>query len=468
MSAESPFEMELANLFAAYADGAPVVVDSSALAASIAHSRPRGAFGRLSFGRGWVMPALIALLLVALAVSVAVVGAWLLRSDPSPLPHTGVFIQATDMRGSRTNPTLINLADGRVLISGGPPAEVYNPATDTTQGVPGDGPTGVTNSSVLLKDGRVLLINSDGIPTSSRAWIFDPAALRFAEIQQVDDAPEDGSANSPPFGIQPELALLPDGKVLIAGGTDGVIQPSIVALAMLFDPETETFSPTGSMTVPRRGHSMTALPDGRILVAGGSMFDPPRDGFGNPGPSTLLATAEIYDPVTGTFTPTVNMATVAGPNESLQMSDGRVLVYSALVDDDSDPSQPRDPVAFDMYDPQTGKFTEAGLISRPIDDVAALRDGSILLSGADHYTQRQDDPAGGEYMIDLYRPWAAIFDLKTGSLDDVAAPRTVYPGTVGLQDGRVLFAGGAPYPQGLERWGSINEPWMEIFEEPGL
>ena len=90
------------------------------------------------------------------------------------------------------------------------------------------------------------------------------------------------------------------------------------------------------------------------------------------------------------------------------------------------------------------EIIEAGLISRPIDDVAALRDGSILLSGADHYTQRQDDAAGGEYMIDLYRPWAVIFDLKTGSLDDVAAPRTVYPGTVGLQDGRVLFAGGAP------------------------
>ena len=82
--------------------------------------------------------------------------------------------------------------------------------------------------------------------------------------------------------------LLPNGKVLIAGGSSN--RP---ASAELFDPVTGTFSATGEMTMGRGFHSATLLPDGRVLIAGGSY--------------PAVGTAELYDPSTGTFTPTGNM-----------------------------------------------------------------------------------------------------------------------------------------------------------------
>src|ERR1700683_3382482 len=74
--------------------------------------------------------------------------------------------------------------------------------------------------------------------------------------------------------------LLPNGKVLIAGGYTGSVQ---LASAELYDPG--TFAPTGDMTTPRAGNTAVLLPNGKVLIAGG-------------------LSAELYDPSTGTFTAT--------------------------------------------------------------------------------------------------------------------------------------------------------------------
>jgi Galactose oxidase, central domain len=79
---------------------------------------------------------------------------------------------------------------------------------------------------------------------------------------------------------------LNDGRVLIAGGASD-------SSTELYDPSTDTFTPTGDMTTPRTGHSATLLPDRTVLIAGGSREHP--------------GTAEIYDPTSGTFTATGNI-----------------------------------------------------------------------------------------------------------------------------------------------------------------
>src|SRR5262245_3067457 len=99
-----------------------------------------------------------------------------------------------------------------------------------------------------------------------------------------------GNMTTPRHGHTATLLL--NGKVLITGGQDstsGTLRLEL-ASAELFDPDTETFTRIGDMTMPRRFHSATLLPDGRVLIAGG-------DGYVRRTPRT----AEIYDPSTETF-----------------------------------------------------------------------------------------------------------------------------------------------------------------------
>src|SRR5438132_1094256 len=88
--------------------------------------------------------------------------------------------------------------------------------------------------------------------------------------------------------------LLPDGRVLVAGGYD-FATATYTATAELYDPASGTWTPTGSMAVGREHLSATLLEDGRVLVAGG------YDGHHR------LASVEVYQPSSGTWSPTARM-----------------------------------------------------------------------------------------------------------------------------------------------------------------
>jgi hypothetical protein len=94
--------------------------------------------------------------------------------------------------------------------------------------------------------------------------------------------------------------LLTNGKVLIAGGFALGSGWPVWASAELYDPLSGSFSASSSMTTPRHDHSATLLPDGRILIAGGESQADPAYGSGK----FAVASAELYDPATGKFTPT--------------------------------------------------------------------------------------------------------------------------------------------------------------------
>jgi len=89
--------------------------------------------------------------------------------------------------------------------------------------------------------------------------------------------------------------LLPTGNVLVAGGLVGLVSnPQTTAGAMLYHPGTNTWTGTGSMTTGREGQTATLLPDGQVLMAGGTLFDHPS--AGHPGVFEVLASAELYTP----------------------------------------------------------------------------------------------------------------------------------------------------------------------------
>lgn len=203
--------------------------------------------------------------------------------------------------------------------------------------------------------------------------------------------------------------LLPDGKVLVAGGTQTTAS-STTASAELYDPASGTFRSTGDMTTHRRGHTSTLLPDGNVLIAGGYLVAGPA-----------LASAELYDPSTGTFTATGDMITARGGHTAILLPNGKVLIVGGY----GTATYP-DIAAAELYDPASRKFTTAGAyVGRGGCDFCApailLADGKVLFPG--------------QYPAQLYDPVTDTFSPSGMTISDPSAATL-------LTNGKVLFAGG--------------------------
>jgi len=112
--------------------------------------------------------------------------------------------------------------------------------------------------------------------------------------------------------------LLPNGKVLVAGGQD---YSTIFASAELYDPASGTWTATGSLNTGRHSHTATLLPNGQVLVAGGP---------GTNGVTT--ASAELYDPASGTWMATGSLNTARFQHTATLLPDGKVLVAGGSGD----------------------------------------------------------------------------------------------------------------------------------------
>jgi hypothetical protein len=90
--------------------------------------------------------------------------------------------------------------------------------------------------------------------------------------------------------VNSTTTLLPTGNVLVAGGFVGLYSnPQTTPSAMLYHPDTNTWTGTGNMTTGREHHTATLLPGGQVLMAGGTLFD-------HPHAPVFLASAELYTP----------------------------------------------------------------------------------------------------------------------------------------------------------------------------
>jgi hypothetical protein len=218
------------------------------------------------------------------------------------------------------------------------------------------------------------------------------------------------------YGIAVQLA---DGKVLVAGGygTSGLA----VASAELYDPATGTFTATGSMTVPRVYAVAALLANGRVLVAGGEAASP-------------LASAEVYDPATGTFTATGSMHVTRSYHSATLLANGSVLVAGGGAPAGGSTGWIATASA-EIYDPGTGQFTPTGSMTQRREDQTAtlLANGQVLLAGGDGGT-------GGTITstAELYNPATGTFASTAGPM---TTPRLSQTATL-LANGRVLLAGG--------------------------
>jgi hypothetical protein len=244
--------------------------------------------------------------------------------------------------------------------------------------------------------------------------------------------------------------LLPNGKVLVAGGRTLGHTGSIVSLASveLYDPATNTFAPPGStptMNQSRASATATLLPSGKVLIAGG-------DSIPGDGAVITLTSVELYDPATNTFappgsTPSMNQAraTFGGNTEvvAVLLANGKVLIAGGVdsfgVGLDT----------VDLYDPTTNTFAPAAslpMMNAHRDEPAAtsLPNGEALIAGGFErpfgFTSIVSDT------IDLYDPVTNSF-APAASTPTMNSPRTSAAAAL-LPNGTVLIAGGtAPAPE---------------------
>ena len=230
--------------------------------------------------------------------------------------------------------------------------------------------------------------------------------------------------------------LLPDGKVLVAGGVDSNDDRTQKALASaeLFDPGTGKWSATGSMTTPRSRHTATLLRNGTVLVAGG--YCPRSTTKGCPSvfdPDGAIAAAELYDPRTGTWSATGSMTTTRFLHSATLLADGRVLVAGA------EHGMPDAILAStELYDPATGRWSATGsmITARTQQFAAMLRDGKVLVAGGIGPVS----PTKHDLLVS-----AELYDADTGkwtATGSLSTPRAEGGTAVLLGDGKVIVAGG--------------------------
>jgi hypothetical protein len=282
------------------------------------------------------------------------------------------------------------------------------------------GPTGSMGTAryaavaAPLPDGRVLVAggynDGGGGHYLASAEVFNPATGAFSSAGI-------GAMSTPRRGAV--AAPLPDGRVLVAGGSYDDGTEHFLASAEVFNPATGTFTAVNDMGAARVRAAAAPLPDGRVLVAGG-----------NNG-STRLSSAEVFNPATNAFTPVNDMSTDRARMGAAPLPDGRVLLAGGT---NGAPLS-----SAEIFNPATNTFSSADIgamgTARQAPAAAPLPGGRVLVSGGVYF-----EGLGG------YLASAEVFNPATNSFSSagIGAMGTARTGAVAapLPDGRVLVAGG--------------------------
>jgi hypothetical protein len=163
------------------------------------------------------------------------------------------------------------------------------------------------------------------------------------------------------------VTLLPTGQVLAAGGSSSDVNGTVASSAELYDPAAKRWTPAASMNSGRYEFTATLLRNGQVLVAGGL---PPSSAVG-------VASAEIYDPLADAWTPVGSMSTTRWSHMAVLLPDGRVLVCGGVDSSLAVLS------TCETYDPATRQWTPASSMSagRNGTSLVLLGDASVLAAG---------------------------------------------------------------------------------------
>jgi len=330
------------------------------------------------------------------------------------------------------------------------------------------------DSATLLNNGTVLIAGGATCPTAGSCTY-----LNSAEIYNPATSISTNTGNLATPRAAPAV-LLANGNVLIAGGSTCDNYGNCFSLnsAEIYNPVSGTFSSAGNMQAERDGHTMTLLADGTVLIAGGESCVPGGGSGGGGGSSsknlgeplsdgahltyasftpvtnsvtcTALASAEIYDPQTGSFSLTGSLNTARYNAAAIQLANGQILVvggsneYYALN-------------AAELYNPSSGSFTTTanGLeTARSSPDITLLNNALVLVSGG----STCQTPTCPTNTAELYDPTANTFQYTSGNMN----VSRVNHAAVLLTNGQVLLAGGTNQCYGASS--CISDATTEVYD----
>ncbi|MFE7598360.1 Kelch repeat-containing protein [Streptomyces sp. NPDC057494] len=329
----------------------------------------------------------------------------------------------------------VTLKDGRALAAGGA-GPLLQALADSCVYEPGPGTWTVTGSLVrdrrlhsltALADGRALA--AGGVPgrqaypqpSFAHAELFDPGGGTWRATTEMTKARNGHSAT-----------LLGDGRVLVAGGQRPRARHGMLTLAdaEIFDPEHETWEPTGAMAVARWHHMAVPLPGGRVLAVGGMV------GTTRYGGDPALGLCEVYDPGSGTWEPTGSLSAARALHQAVPLPDGSVLAVGGESGRAADDARfrPYSLASTELYDVVTGEWRPGPPLpwGRSAHRAVPTADGVLVFGGTEGACLHTGF-ASTLLRRDGGRRWEPVGPMLTG--------RWAFGATV-LGDGRVLAAGG--------------------------
>lgn len=349
-------------------------------------------------------------------------------------------------------------------------------------------------TATLLPNGKVLVVGGRGLIAISAAWELPGKAIASAELYDPRTRrwSSAGTLSAPRYAHT--ATLLADGKVLVVGGNQTMPNASLPAgtdtlsSAELYDPRANTWSLAASMQTARASHTATLLDDGRVLVAGGV-----DSAVGNPG--TVLASAELYDPVANTWTAAAPMASARMNQSVTLMADHRVLVAGGVdrVLDFPGGTAPSTGLSTaEIFDPSNDSWSPAPSMryTRISPSATLLPNGLVLLVGdygVNEQTAEIFDPAGWQWLASprpiagraghvavrlhggavlvadgLGDTSAELFDWHRNTWASAGTPAVTRSGATAtvLDNGQVLVAGG--FGRGSSAWAAA-----ELYDPQG-
>lgn len=318
-------------------------------------------------------PMLMALLCVSLAGAPTTSG-------------TGAVSEIAAMHIARASHSSTLLPNGEVLIAGGfagsggeynpyRTAELFDPNSGTFQSIAEMSIGRSGHTATLLKNGKVLIVGgwTGRYDLRGSAEIYDPATKTFTPTGNLAVERAGNTAT-----------LLADGRVLIAGGEDR--EENKIASAEIYDPSTGKFTGTGSMAEARAAHTATALKDGKVLIVGGSSGHYPSQ--------NVYRSAELFDPAIGKFVSTGQMTVARHKHAAILLPSGKVLIVGGSDNRDWHGEY----ASAEIYDPASGTFTATGAMNtvrfKLPAAVALLSNGKVLVAGGGPFAELYDETAG--------------------------------------------------------------------------